>query len=173
MSRIGDNSRNTASIADVEPLKQSVAGCMRAIAQDAELEITFGKDKPGIAGQRVRLPDPSSKPTQNEIAVTRGLSDSMALRRAKHDSTVHAQHVPHGENARAVFNAVEQARVEAIGSQAMEGMADNLDRMLEDKFHRASLADVVDKSDAPLEEAVAMLVRDRASDHKVVPFSKR
>ena len=55
----------------------------------------------------------------------------------------------------------EQARVEAIGSQAMEGMADNLDRMLEDKFHRASLADVVDKSDAPLEEAVAMLVREK------------
>ncbi|MFD0915077.1 cobaltochelatase subunit CobT [Pseudahrensia aquimaris] len=161
MSRIGDNSGNKNSIADVEPLKTSVAGCMRAIAQDAELEITFGKDKPGMTGQRVRLPDPSSKPTAREISVTRGLSDSMALRRAKHDSAIHAKHVPMGENARAVFNAVEQARVEAIGSKAMEGMASNLDDMLEDRFHRANLADVVDRSDAPLEEAVALLVREK------------
>jgi len=161
MARIGDNSKNTASIADVEPLKQSVAGCMRAIAHDADLEITFGKDKPGMTGQRVRLPDPSSKPSDHEIAVTRGLSDSMALRRAKHDTKIHAQHVPQGENARAVFNAVEQARVEAIGSKAMEGMADNLDHMLEDKFHRANLSDVTDRSDAPLEDAVALLVREK------------
>ena len=114
MARIGDNSANTASIADVEPLKSSVASCMRAIAQDAELEITFGKDKPGIAGQRVRLPDPSKNPSKAEIAVTRGLSDSMALRLAKHDSGVHARHLPAGENARAVFNAVEQARISSF-----------------------------------------------------------
>ena len=142
MSRIGDNSQNTASIADVEPLKTSVATCMRAIAQDAELEITYSKDKPGIAGQRVRLPDPSKNPSKTEIAITRGLADSMALRLAKHDSGVHAQHLPVGDNARAVFNAVEQARVEAIGSQAMDGMAENLDCMLEDKYFRSGQSDV-------------------------------
>ncbi|MDD9908371.1 MAG: cobaltochelatase subunit CobT [Ahrensia sp.] len=161
MSRIGDNSRNTASMSDVEPLKSSVAGCMRAIAQDAELEITYGKDKPGIAGDRVRLPEPSRNPSQTEIAVTRGLSDSMALRRAKHDSGVHAQHMPAGENARAVYNAVEQARVEAIGSQAMTGMGDNLAQMLEDKYFRSSFSEAMNRDDAPLAEAVAMLVREK------------
>ena len=161
MSRIGDNSRNKASMADVEPLKSSVAGCMRAVAQDAELEITYGKDKPGIAGDRVRLPEPSKNPSEVEIAVTRGLSDSMALRRAKHDSGVHAQHLPAGDNARAVFNAVEQARVEAIGSQAMSGMGDNLAHMLEDKYFRSGYADATSRDDAPMAEAVAMLVREK------------
>ncbi|MEN0040549.1 MAG: cobaltochelatase subunit CobT [Pseudomonadota bacterium] len=158
---IGDNSRNTASIADMEPLKVSVATCMRAIAQDAELEITYGKEKPGIAGQRVRLPEPSRSPSTAEIAVTRGLSDSMALRRAKHDSGVHAKHMPTGDNARAVFDAVEQARVEAIGCRAMDGMADNLGHMLEDKYMRAGHADVTNRDDAPLEDAVAMLLREK------------
>ena len=161
MSRIGDNSRNTNTIADVEPFKQSVSGAMRAIAQDAELEVSFGKDKPGISGQRARLPDPAAKPTKRDIAVTRGLSDSMALRRAKHDHTIHARHIPAGDNARAVFDAVEQARVEAIGSRAMEGMGDNLGEMLEDKYLRANLADVTDRADAPLEDAVALLVREK------------
>ena len=161
MSRVGDNSRNTNRIADVEPLKTSVATCMRSIAQDAELEITYGKDKPGLAGQRVRLPEPSRKPSRQEVAITRGLADSMALRLAKHDSGVHAKHLPKGDNARAVFNAVEQARVEAIGSKAMDGMADNLDYMLEDKFHRAGHTDIATREEAPLEDAVAMLVREK------------
>ncbi|MEP1090285.1 MAG: cobaltochelatase subunit CobT [Rhizobiaceae bacterium] len=161
MARIGDNSGNTASIADVEPLKTSVASCMRAIAQDAELEVSYGKEKPGMAGQRVRLPEPGKNPSKAEIAVTRGLSDSMALRLAKHDSGVHASHLPAGDNARAVFNAVEQARVEAIGCIAMDGMADNLDHMLEDKFMRSGLADVTSREEAPLGDAVAMLVREK------------
>ena len=58
MSGIGDNSGNKQTILDVEPLKTSVASCMRAIAQDGELEVTYGREKPGISGQRVRLPDP-------------------------------------------------------------------------------------------------------------------
>ncbi|MEL6750561.1 MAG: cobaltochelatase subunit CobT [Pseudomonadota bacterium] len=144
----------------MEPLKTSVASCMRAIAQDAELEISYGKDKPGIAGQRVRLPDYGRTTTAKQVSITRGLSDAMALRRAKHDSAVHAAHLPVGDNARAVFDAVEQARVEAIGSKAMDGMGANLADMLEDKFHREGLADAQNTDDAPLEHAVAMLLRE-------------
>jgi cobaltochelatase CobT len=157
---IGDNSRNTASIADLEPLKTSVASCLRAVAQDAELEVSFGKDKPGMAGDRVRLPDYGRTTTRKQVSITRGLADSMALRRAKHDASVHSSHLPVGENARAVFDAVEQARVEAIGSKAMEGMGDNLAHMLEDKFHREGLANAETTDDAPLEQAVAMLLRE-------------
>ncbi len=166
MSRIGDNSQNTASIADVEPLKQSVAGCMRAIAQDSELEITYGKDKPGMTGDRVRLPDPSKNPSATEVSVVRGLADSMALRRAMHDSGVHAQNLPIGENARAVFNAVEQARVEAIGCQAMDGMGDNLAHMLEDKYFRSGFADATTREEVPLSDAVALLVREKITGRK-------
>jgi cobaltochelatase CobT len=166
MARIGDNSGNTESIKDVEPLKQSVAGCMRAIAQESELEITYGRDKPGMSGDRVRLPDPSKNPSTAEVAVTRGLADSMALRRAKHDTSVHAQHLPAGDNARAVFNAVEQARCEAIGSNAMEGMGSNIDMMLEDKYMRAGFADATTRDDAPLEDAVALLVREKITGRK-------
>ncbi len=159
---IGDNSRPpTGTAPDTEPLKQSVAGALRAIAQDAELEITYGKDRPGMSGDRVRLPEPSARPTAQEISVTRGLSDSMALRRAKHDSTVHATHLPIGDNAKAVFNAVEQARCEAIGTRAMEGMGSNIQHMLEDKYMRASYSEATSRDDAPLEEAVSLLLREK------------
>src|SRR5690606_17020507 len=114
-----------------------------------------------MAAERVRLPEPPKKPTLQDVSVTRGLGDSMALRRARHDQRLHAKLAPEGKQARAIFDAVEQARVEAIGSRAMAGVADNIDHMLEDRFARANLAAVTDRAEAPLEEAVALMVRER------------
>jgi cobaltochelatase CobT len=74
----------------------------------------------------MRLPELSKRPTAHELAVTRGLGDSMALRLACHDEKVHATMAPQGSDARAIFDAVEQARVEAIGALRMEGVAANL-----------------------------------------------
>jgi len=158
----GDNTRNRSGKGnDTDAFKRAVTVCMRALAGDHELEIAFSKEKPALAGNRARLPDLPKKATAGDIAVTRGLSDSMALRRARHDARIHARLAPEGKQARAIFDAVEQARVEAIGSRMMTGIADNIGSMLEDKFARANLADVADQADAPLEEAVALVVRER------------
>src|SRR5690606_11280441 len=126
-----------------------------------ELEVAFSKERPGMAAERVRLPELPKKPTLEDVAVTRGLGDSMALRRARHDPRLHVKLAPEGPQARAIFDAVEQARVEAIGSRAMPGVADNIGHMLEDRYARANLAGVTDRADAPLEEAVALMVREQ------------
>jgi cobaltochelatase CobT len=101
------------------------------------------------------------RPTATDISVTRGIGDSMALKRACHDLRIHSKFAPEGKQARAVYDAVEQARVEAIGSRAMAGVADNIGSMLEDKYAKANLADVRDQADAPIEEALALLVREK------------
>jgi cobaltochelatase CobT len=69
--------------------------------------------------------------------------------------------MPKGETAKAVFEAVEQARVEAIGSRRMTGVASNLTAMLENRYHRGNYEQISDRADAPIEEALAMLVRER------------
>jgi cobaltochelatase CobT len=68
---------------------------------------------------------------------------------------------PTGQQARAVFEAVEQARVESIGARRMTGVADNIDAMLDDKYHRGKFDQITDRSDAPLEDALALMVRER------------
>ena len=90
----------------------------------------------------------------------------MALRLACHNSDVHRRLTPQLAAARAAFDAVEQARVEAIGSRRMEGVAANLDAMLDDRFQRARYADVADPRDAPIEDALAMIVRERLTGMK-------
>jgi len=162
MAGRGDNTRPKPNgTVDAEPFKRALTGCVRAIAGDHELEVTFGNDKPGMSGERVRLPDLPKRPTRTDFAVTRGIGDSMALRKACHDDAVHARMAPQGPDARAVYDAVEQARVEAIGARRMTGVGDNLTSMLEDKYQRANYQGIVNREDAPLEEAVALMVREK------------
>ncbi len=145
----------------VEPFKRAVAGCLRAIAKKPGVDVSFAAERPGLAGLKARLPEPARKLTQHEAAIVRGHADAMALRLACHDPAVHRRIQPGGQQARAVFDAIEQARVEAIGARRMEGVAKNLTAMLDDKFHRSKSSDVTDRADAPLEDALAMLVRER------------
>ncbi|MBO9353742.1 cobaltochelatase subunit CobT [Bordetella petrii] len=146
-----------------DPFKRAVAACTRAIAGDHELEVVFGRGDPMLAGNRLRLPEPPAQPSARALPVIRGLSDSLALRRALHDPGLHRRLAPTHAPARAVYDAVEQARVEAIGTRAMRGMAGNLAAMLEDQLGRARLARARIGADAaaPLAEAAALMVRAR------------
>jgi cobaltochelatase CobT len=148
-----------------EPFKRAVASCMRAMAGVRELEVTFAAERPSLTGTgeaaKARLPEPARKLTLQEAAIVRGHADSLALKLACHDATTHRKLTPQNQAARAVFEAVEQARVESIGARRMQGVAGNITAMLEDRYHRGTYADITDRADAPLEDAVAMMVRER------------
>ena len=159
------------SEAPQEPFKRAVASCLRAMAQNRDLEVSFASERPSLTGAgesaKARLPEPARKLSAREAAIVRGHADSMALRMACHDANVHKRLVPKGQEARSIFDAVEQARVESIGARRMEGVASNLGAMLEDRYHRGAYAEVTDRADAPLEDAVAMMVRERLSGLKI------
>ncbi|RAI41643.1 cobaltochelatase subunit CobT [Rhodoplanes roseus] len=144
-----------------EPFKRAVGVCLRAIARKPDLEVQFATDRPGAAGNKARLPEPPRKFSREDAAVVRGHADAIALRMACHDNAVHRKLMPGGQQARAVFEAVEQARVEAIGAKRMLGVAHNLGAMLDDRYHRGRYDDITDRADAPLEDALAMIVRER------------
>jgi cobaltochelatase CobT len=154
-----------------EPFKTAVASCLKAIARTPEMEVAFASEKPLLMGQgpgaRARLPEPPRKMNAADAAILRGHADSFGLRLALHDQSVHRRMAPGSAEARAVFDAVEQARVEAIGSRRMEGTAGNINAMLEDRYHRGPYAEVSDRADAPLEEALALMVRERLTGQPV------
>ena len=148
-----------------EPFKRAVAACMRAMAQTPDLEVTFSADRPslvpGPTGSKVRLPEPPRKLDAKETAIVRGHADSLALRLACHDIDIHRRLAPQAPAGRAVFEAVEQARVESIGARRMDGVAANLGAMLDDRYSRGNYADISERTDAPLEDALALMVRER------------
>ncbi len=123
--------------------------------------MSFAADRPLLLAHKVRLPEPPRRLTTQDAAITRGIGDAMALRLACHDGKVHRRFSPEGRQARAIFDAVEQARCEAIGSRRMDGVKANLNAMLQDRYHRANLDEVTEQSEAPMEDAVALMVRER------------
>ena len=161
------SNRKPAGKADApnEPFKQALASCTRALARQPDLEIAFSADKPSLVaspeGAKARLPEPPRKPNPREAAIVRGLADLFALRLACHNDALHRRLVPQSAPARALFDAVEQARVEAIGSRRMQGVASNITAMLDDRYHRSPFAEARTREEAPLEDAVAMLARER------------
>src|SRR5690242_13526524 len=147
--------------APTEPFKRAVTSCLRAIAKQPELEVSFAAERPGLAPGKARLPEPPRKLSKRDAAIVRGHADSIALRLACHDPKVHRKQMPGNMQARGIFDAVEQARVEAIGARRMSGVAKNLTAMLDDHFHRGKYDEITDRADAPLADALAMLVRER------------
>lgn len=145
----------------VEPFKRVLGLTVRAIAQDKEVQVGFGPGKPVIDGKQVHLPEPSRAPSAKEVAVIRGWSDSLALTAAMHNPRLHRRLAPEAGPARNVFEAIERARVESIGANRMPGMAQNLGAKIEDQYGHGRYEEITERSDAPLEDAVALILRER------------
>ena len=142
-----------------DPFKRALIAAMKTIAGEPELNVTFGTEAPGLAGKRAKLPQIPSDMPAHEVAIARGLADAYALRLANHDDGVHSRYMPEGRNARAVFEAVEQARVEAIGARLMPGMRQNLNAVTEDRYAKKLQTQQANKP--PIEEALSLLLRER------------
>ncbi|MBS0383974.1 MAG: cobaltochelatase subunit CobT [Proteobacteria bacterium] len=146
----------------VEIFKRSLAQTTRALAgAEEELEVAFGAEGPKLSGGKIVLPPPPRVISDPEAERIRGQADGLALRLAHHDDAQHAKLRPQGADARAVFDAVEEARVQSLGANAMKGVAKNLTAALTDALERKGASRIRDRSAAPLSEALALIVRER------------
>ncbi|MEX6725870.1 cobaltochelatase subunit CobT [Parapedomonas caeni] len=145
----------------LEDFRLALAATMRAMGHATDFEVAFTADKPALLGAQARVPQPARALTDEQAAEVRGWCDSFALRRRHHDDKLHARGQPTTALAREVYNAVEQARVEAIGSRAMAGVADNLRQMTEARCKIDPISRARARDEVPLATALGLLVRQR------------
>src|SRR6184192_2631074 len=55
----------------------------------------------------------------------------------------------------------------------MIGVKNNLTAMIDDRFHRGKFDEISDRADAPIEEAIAMMVRERLTGQAPPPAAKK
>ncbi|HYF21874.1 MAG TPA: cobaltochelatase subunit CobT [Caulobacteraceae bacterium] len=144
-----------------EPFKRALAHAARSLAEQPDLEVTFSADGPRLSGNTAVLPHPPRDLNPREAARIRGLADQMALRLAHHDPRAHSRVRPADPVGSAVFEALEQARIEAIGSNALGGVRANLTAALEARLERQGLNRVEDRTRVPLPEVLGLLARER------------
>jgi cobaltochelatase CobT len=134
---------------------------LRAVAGQAEIEVAFGPGRPEVSANSVQLPEPPRVPSAKDVAVVRGWADSIALSLGCHDNKIHKRIVPPPGAGRMVFEAAEKARVEALGANRMAGMAKNLTARLEAVYSHNRFAGPMERAEAPLEDALALIIRER------------
>ena len=144
-----------------ELFKQALATVAKAMSQQRELEVAFSADGPRATPEQITLPPPPRELSPQLAARARGHADALALRLAHHDTDAHARHRPKGDLARAVYEAAEQARVESIGANAMDGTAANLDAVLVERCEREGFTRMEDRQQAPLAPALEFLLREK------------
>ena len=145
----------------LELFKQVLTGTARALAQEPEVELAFTADAPSQAGKNFKVPMPGRLLPPDQVAEARGFADSFALKLKHHNPARHAALRPSEVIAGAAFDAVENARVEALGSRNMAGIAANLGYALELKMRTDPIARAQAPDEVPISTALSLIVRER------------
>ncbi|MES2444012.1 MAG: cobaltochelatase subunit CobT [Pseudomonadota bacterium] len=145
----------------LEKFRNVLGGTSRALARNADIELAFTADAPNQSGKSIKVPMPSRTLPPEQVAEARGFADGFALRMRLHDSGLHSKSAPREPVARAVFDAVETARVEALGSKGYAGIAANLSHSLEMRLRSDPISRARNKDEVPLSTAIGLMVRER------------
>ncbi|MFH1158116.1 MAG: cobaltochelatase subunit CobT [Pseudomonadota bacterium] len=139
----------------VENFKHATESTARALSGRDDVEVVFGEYVAELTGRNIRLP---SLPGQMDDDLTqhiRGLADGGALRIHYHDEAIYQRSAPADPEARAAFDALEEARIEAVGTEHYPGAAANIGAVL-----RKNLNQVANTDDAPLAVALRFFARE-------------
>ncbi|MGQ9365622.1 cobaltochelatase subunit CobT [Azospirillum sp. ST 5-10] len=144
----------------LETFKRSTIATVRTLAGREDVQVGFSQEPPGVIGTRVRVPVPARDLNPHDVAMLRGAADAVALRLRFHNSAIHAHRMPLGDTARAAFDAMEQARCEALGARAMAGVAGNLAAALDERYRKQGFDKMTERDQAPLAEVLRLVARE-------------
>jgi cobaltochelatase CobT len=150
-----------AADSPLDQFKSVLTGATRALANEPEVELAFTADAPSQSGRHVKVPMPGRNLPSEQVAEARGFADGFALRMRLHDAALHQKRAPKEAVARAVFDAVETARVEALGSRGYAGIAGNLDHALQMRMRSDPISRARSRDEVPLSTAIQLMVRER------------
>lgn len=140
---------------------RGTAATFRALAGRNDLEVGFVKGgRAGGYGEHVRLPMPKQALPRDEVADLRGVADGWALKLRHHDVALHARRMPETAEAQAVYDALETARCEAVGSRYFPGVRKNLREHAEQDCRAKNFHRLTAREDAPFADAIGMFARE-------------
>ncbi|MDR6834585.1 MULTISPECIES: cobaltochelatase subunit CobT [unclassified Sphingopyxis] len=144
----------------LDDFKAALSSVARAVTRDAEVEVGFTADAPAQIGKAIKVPTPSRTLPADQVAEARGFSDSYALRMKHHSEKLHAAARPAEPLAAAAFDAMERARIEALGARHMDGMRANLSASLAMRMRSDPISRAQGRDDVPMSSALELMLRE-------------
>ena len=162
----------------LENFKGATAATLRAIAGKKNFDVSFSAqervDRPTAPQEdRTSLPLPDQDMDAGNQTLMRGAADAKALRLQHHADHIHQQNTPMDLTARAVFEALEQARCEAIGANQMPGVKENLNQTLNEKCDRLGYTKIQNREDSNIADAMHACARMAFTDEPVPENTKQ
>jgi cobaltochelatase CobT len=147
----------------IDEFRRALAGAARAIARDGEADVVFGSEGVAASGKVARVPSPGPGLERRLVSEARGAADALALRLRHHDARLHGAQAPVDAESREVFDALETARVEALGARAMSGVRRNLAHATEARVRNDAIIRARTAEEVPLATAIGLIARERLS----------
>ena len=146
----------------LDDFKHSTSVTLRTIAGQKDLEITYSAAE-SLAGRSPgfspRLPVPGHNMPPEEKRLLRGCADAQAVYLAHHNEKLHRALAPRSAQSLEAFEALEQARCEALGALEMSGVGANLHAVLDEKCKRAGFENITNKDQVNLGDALHVISR--------------
>ena len=150
----------------LDAFRRVLAGATRALAADRDADVVFASEVAPPSGKVARVPSPGPGLERTLVAEARGAADSLALRLRFHDDKLHHRNAPADSDSRAVFDALETARVEGLGTRSMGGVRANLSNLAEARVRGDAITRARNSEEVPLATAIGLLARERLTGEK-------
>lgn len=164
---------------ELESFKHATDATLRTLARQRDLEITYtptetlNKKLSLSPRDRARLPMPGLTLNDRERAVMRGTADAEGLRLRYHNPDLHALRMPTDERAKALYDAMEMARIESLGARNLQGVKNNLNVVLDEKYTQMGYHNLTTRRNDTLADALHLLVRMHLTGEKLPPAAEK
>lgn len=147
-------------------LKRALGSTVRALAGKNQVSVIYHSGRTQLNrtedGLTARLHSPPHRMRPEELGRLRGAADAIALRLRYHDEKAFNRRQPYTDEARAIYAAFEQSRVEALGAVLWPGVNDNIATALEQRWIQEGYG-TPEGPKPPLAEVIRLLARERFS----------
>jgi cobaltochelatase CobT len=153
-----------------EHFKTVTSAVLRTISGKKDIEPSYAAGEAPIGAvnslTHPRLPLPEHTMSAESVRLVRGCCDAAALKIAHHNPKLHNREIPTDSAAKGAFEALEQARCEALGMRSMRGVSDNLSAVLDEKCRRRGYQSAAERTQVPLADALHILARQALSGER-------
>lgn len=114
----------------LEAVEKNIQSAYKAISGIVPSSVIFTSDPQQKKKATIYLSPPKSR-SAKDIRIARGKADLLALKNRFHQKNIHQEFTPKDHRYSQIFDALEEARIETVGSIRYKGASHNMDAAIE------------------------------------------